>query len=389
MLNRAKEIEKEIFENRKNLHRIPEIGFELFETLEYVEKELRTYGIEPQRIGKSGLTFVLGKKKGKTILLRADMDALPMKEESGLDFASTNGNCHSCGHDIHTAMLLGAAKILKGIENELEGQVKFMFQPAEELLSGASDMIENGILENPKVDAAFALHVISGMEGVKNGHIQYKVGPLTLSGDAMKVEIIGKAAHGSTPYLGVDAISIAARIVLEINSMISISMPPYEKNIALVGKIAGGTSVNTVADRAVMEISLRSESNESRKKMIRRVGEIANSIASLYGAEAIVTHQYGMPPLINHKDVANKFIKYAEELLGAEKVQELERFSGAEDFSVIGDNVPAALFTLGVGEIEEGYKYSMHHPAVKFDENSFYIGTAMYAYVAKRWLEEI
>lgn len=388
MLTKSKEIEKDIIKNRRIIHEFAEVGFEIPKTLAHIINELKSYGIEPQKMGKAGITFTLGNPNGKTILLRADMDALPMLETSGLDFAAVNGNCHACGHDVHTAILLGAAKILKNMENRLKGQVKFMFQPAEEILAGAQDMIDNGILENPKVDAAFAIHVMVGTKDSKSGHIYYKAGPIMASGDAMKVEIIGEEAHGSTPHLGIDAIQIASKIILEINGMIGTDMPSGEGNIALVGKINGGTAVNTVANKTILDISLRSQSVESRKKLIKRVEEISKGIAELHGGKAIVTHEYGMPPLINDVDLTNEFKDYATKLVGDEEIGEIERFSGSEDFSMIAERVPSSLFTLGVGSLDEGHKHYLHHSSVCFNESAFHVGSALYAQIAKRWLEE-
>ncbi|MBU5668799.1 amidohydrolase [Peptoniphilus sp. MSJ-1] len=388
ILNDFKFLNDEIIKNRRTIHEFAELGFELDKTKAFVKERLVSYGIKPNDCGKAGITFTLGNPGGKTILLRADMDALPMEEESDLDFAARNGNCHACGHDIHTSMLLATAKYLKEHEEELKGYVKFMFQPAEEIMAGAEDMIENGILENPKVDAAFAIHVMSGRDDTKSGTVQYKSGPLMLSGDAIKVKVFGKPAHGSTPYLGVDAIQVASRIAIDINSMVSTNFFAKEENIALVGKISGGTAVNTVADYCEMEVSLRSESHESRKRLFERVEEISLHNANLFGAKAVVEHVYGMPPLINEKELSMKFTKYVKEILGDENAIESKGFTGSEDFSSLALKVPSVLFTLGVGSIDEGVENYLHHPNVQFKEDHFYVGAAVHAYIAKRFLEE-
>ena len=203
----AMALKEEIIANRRQFHGFAELGFELPKTVELVINELRSYGYEPQLCGKAGVTCVAG-QGGKVVILRGDMDALPMMEESGLDFASTNGHCHSCGHDMHTAMLLGAAKLLKQHESELKGRVKFMFQPAEELLGGAADMIAAGLLENPKVDAAIGMHVAAGAEPYSRvGAVSYKKDYVTFSGDYIRIKVVGKSAHGSQPQMGVDAIN--------------------------------------------------------------------------------------------------------------------------------------------------------------------------------------
>lgn len=388
MLDKAKSIQDYIIRIRRELHQMPELGFDLPNTLKIVERELLQLGIESKRVGKAGISAVIGKKSGKCILLRADMDALPIKEESGYEYSSQNDNSHACGHDFHTSMLLGAAKLLKESEDQLQGQVKLMFQPAEEELAGAKDMLSAGILESPKVDAAFALHVMVGINEARIGHVYCKEGPLMLSGDAIQIKIQGQETHGSTPYLGVDAIQIAAQIAIEINGLIGRCMPSEENTVAIVGKIQGGDAVNIVAGKAEMEISMRTESYESRNRLISEIKNVAEGIANMHGGEAEVVHQYGIPPLVSHETLTREFRKYAIEMLGSDKVQYIKKFSGSEDFSAVAEQVPAAIFTVGLGSIEEGHQHYLHHASCGFDENGAYVGAALYAQIAKRWLEE-
>lgn len=388
LLDKAKAIQNYIIRIRRELHQNPELGFNLGHTLEVVESELKKLGIEPIRIGKAGITCTIGRNDRKCILLRADMDALPIKEESGFNYASTNENCHACGHDFHTAMLLGAAKLLKESEDKLKGQVKFMFQPAEEELAGAKDMIAAGILSDPKVDAAFAIHVMVGINEARIGHTYYKEGPLMLSGDAIKIRIKGEETHGSTPYLGVDAIQIAANITIAINGLIGTTMPPQENTVALVGKIKGGDAVNIVAGKAELEVSIRTQSYDSRNRILKEVERISKGIASMHGAKAEVIHQYGIPPLINNESLTRQFRDYLIELLGSDRLEKINKFSGSEDFAAIAEKVPSAIFTVGMGSIDEGHIHYLHHPSCDFDESEAYVGAAVYAQVAKRWLEE-
>ena len=382
----SEELKKEIIENRRELHKRAEIGFDLPETRAYVAKKLREYGYEPVELG-GGITCTVG-AGGKTILLRADMDALPMKEESGLDYACETGNCHSCGHDCHTAMLLGAAKALKEMEGELKGTVKFMFQPAEELLGGAAAMIEAGLLENPKVDAAFGLHVAAGLEDSYSGTVRCTHGTMNRSGDAIKVTVTGRDAHGSTPERGIDAISIAARIVLALEELVAKEIPSKEDSVVLVGKIAGGTTCNSVAGSAVLEISVRTEGHEERAFLKRRVKEIAQGIAAVYRGSAEVEYQYGMPPLVNHEGMMNEFIGYMNEFLPEGSVREVPGQGGCEDFTMVCERVPAIFLMLGAGDKGSGYEYSMHHPSMRVDENALPVGTEVYVNCAVRWLEE-
>lgn len=384
-LRQAKNIESEIIANRRTIHGFAEIGFQLDNTVDYVETKLREYGLEPKRVGKSGITAVVG-KPGRTILLRADMDALPMKEETGLEFASETGNCHSCGHDCHTAMLLGAAKLLKDNEEELEGTVKFMFQPAEELLAGAVDMIEAGILEDPKVDAALAIHIYVGNELSKSGTVAYAKGPALFSGDAIKISIKGQNAHGSTPEKGIDAINIAAHTVIALQEIIARETSCLDNSVVLVGKIYGGDTVNTLAGNAVLEVSVRATTQGNREFLIQRIEEIAESVARTFRGEANVEHQYGMGPLYNDPALSEEIAGYCEELLGEGTTFTIPLAVGTEDFTSIASKVPSVMLNLGMGSNEEGYNYSIHNPSMVVNEEVLHKGAAIYAYGAMKYL---
>ncbi|HCO18923.1 M20 metallopeptidase family protein [Gudongella oleilytica] len=387
-LKQAKNIESEIIANRRTIHTFAEIGFQLDKTVEYVEAKLKEYGLEPKRSGKAGVTALVG-KPGNTILLRADMDALPMKEETGLEFASETGNCHSCGHDCHTAMLLGAAKLLKDNEDELDGTVKLMFQPAEELLAGAVDMIGAGILEDPKVDAALAIHIYVGNELSKSGTVAYAKGPALFSGDAIKITIKGQNAHGSTPEKGIDAINIAAHTVIALQEIIARETSCMDNSVVLVGKIYGGDTVNTLAGNAVLEVSVRATTQDNREFLIQRIREIAESVAGTFRGEAIVEHQYGMGPLYNDPALSEDMAGYCEELLGEGTTLRIPLAVGTEDFTSIASRVPSVMLNLGMGSIDEGYTYSMHNPSMVVNEEVLHKGAAIYAYGAMRYLKKV
>ena len=386
MFHASEDLKKEIIANRRALHQRAEIAFDLPETRAYVSEKLKEYGYEPEEMG-GGITCTVG-KGGKTILLRADMDALPMKEESGLDFACTTGNCHSCGHDCHAAMLLGAAKVLKEMEGELKGTVKFMFQPAEEVLGGAAAMVEAGILENPKVDAAFGIHVSVGREDSCTGTVLCTHGTMNNSGDAIKITVKGKDAHGSQPQLGIDSISIASRIVIALEELTAKEIPTKEDSVVLVGKIVGGTTCNTVAGTTEMEISVRTQGHQERAYLKRRVKEIAEGIAAAFRATAEVEYQYGMPPLVNDETMMNEFLGYMKEFLPADQVKEVEEEGGCEDFTVVSEKVPAVFMMLGAGDKGSGHIHGMHHPAMQVDEDALPVGTEIYVNCAVRWLED-
>lgn len=387
-LEKAKEIEQETISNRRAIHGFAEIGFDLPNTVAFVTEKLKEYGYTPLLCGKSGITCTVGKGKGKTILLRGDMDALPMTELSGECYAAQNGHCHSCGHDCHTAMLLSVAKILKQYEQELEGTVKFMFQPAEELLSGAKDMIDAGILENPKVDAAFAMHVMPGLANSHSGHILYSRGSVTSSGDSIRIEVTGVDAHGSKANLGVDAIHIAAHIVIALQEIIAREIPSAQDGIITVGKISGGTTVNSIAGKAVLEVCVRAENQNAREFLIKRVGEVSTGIAATFRGSVAVIHEYGSPALWNNTQLVDQVVAYAKELLPEETILEMGKMGGGEDFTFVANAVPSAFFVLGAGSLEEGYTESVHNPKTKFDENILKIGVAAYAQIAYRYLKD-
>lgn len=367
------------------MHGFAEIGFELPKTISYVQEKLKEYGLIPKVVGKSGITCTVG-RPGKTILLRADMDALPMKEETKLDFAATNGNCHSCGHDCHTAMLLGAAKLLKENEQNLNGTVKFMFQPAEEILAGAKDMIESGILESPKVDAAIGMHIFVGNEQSHTGTISYANGTALFSGDAIKITIKGKNAHGSTPEKGIDAINIAAHIIISLQEIISREIPCHDQSVVVVGKMQGGDTVNTLAGNAVLEVSVRATTEEKRAYLKERVKEISENVAHTFRGEAIVEFSYGIGPLYNNPELSEEIAGYCKEILGDDKVMVIAPAAGSEDFTAVANLVPSVMLNLGVGSIKEGYVFSMHNPGMIVDENALFKGTSIYAYCAEQYL---
>ncbi len=389
IMKMAEELNDEIIENRRILHKNPEIGFELEKTVRFVEDKLKEYGYEPMRCGKSGVVAIVGKGE-KTILLRADMDALPIVEDNDLEFKSTNGYSHACGHDCHTAMLLGAAKILKTFEAELEGKVKLMFQPAEEVLGGAKDMIENGLLENPKVDYAFACHISSGKEESEIGKVLCPSGQISRTGDALRIIIQGKDAHGSRTDLGVDSINVASFIQMALQTIISKEIPSSENSVVLVGKIEGGTTCNSVPGITTMEVSVRTDNKKNRDFIVKRIEEITYNIAKAFRATASIENFYSAPALIADDILTKTLSNSVKKILGEENIVDDYKIeaAGGEDFAYVSEEVPSAFFYLGAGSIKEGYEVPHHSPFTKFDESVFKSGAAMYAFIAMDFLKE-
>lgn len=393
LFTEAKALQPLLTAHRRWLHAHPGVAFDLGETLEYVRKELAKLGLEPVPCGKAGLTAAIG-SGGRCILLRADMDALPIPEESGEAFASTNGAMHACGHDMHTAMLLGAAKLLKARESELKGTVKLMFQPAEEIFEGAMDMIAGGILENPKPDAALMLHVTAASPMPAGMVITMAPGISAPAADYFTVTVRGRGCHGSTPHMGVDAITAAAHILLALQELHARELAPGTEAVLTVGTIRGGTASNAIADSCTFSGTIRTYDEKTRSFLKTRITEMAAAAASAYRAEADVEFGSGTPPLTNDASLAREIPGYLREILGGRMVLSAAdlpgktRGGGSEDFACVSQRVPALMLALAAGAPDKGYTYPLHHPKVRLDESALPYGAAALAHGAVRWLEE-
>lgn len=400
LMREAQKYSDKITEYRRTLHKNAETGFDLKNTVAFVKEELEKMGLEPRDCGKSGVVALIeGKKTGKVFLLRADMDALPVKEEADVDFKSKNGKMHACGHDTHTSMLLGAAALLKAHQEELEGTVKLMFQPAEELLEGAKDMVESGVLENPHVDAALMIHIMAGMPFDTGTVIVSAPGVSAPAADYFQIEIQGKGCHGSMPNTGADPITAAAHILVGLQSIQAREIGMNDRAVLTVGKIQAGSAANVIPDTVTMAGTLRAFDEETREFIKKRLVEISTGTAKTFRTKAEVTFTSGCPTLVNDKDLSVSVSGYMKELLGDTKafsVAELNergggsasKTSGSEDFAYVSHRVPSLMLALAGGKPEDGYGYPQHHPMVKFDENALPVGSAVYAYAAFRWLEE-
>lgn len=401
LLKEAKAMQETIISYRRYLHSHPRIGFEIEDTLSFVKKKLMEIGYEPNECGKAGLTACVGgKKEGKVFLLRADMDALPIQEQSGLDFAAKNGRMHACGHDMHTAMLLGAARLLKQYEDTIEGTVKLMFQPAEEIFEGAHDMLKSGLLKDPAVDKALMIHIMSGMPFSTGTVIISAPGVSAPGADIFEIKIQGKGVHGSMPNLGIDPLNAAAHILIALQEIQTRELALDERTVLTIGTMNAGTAPNVIPDSVTMSGSIRTFDEKTRTFMKKRLTDIAKGTARTFRADAEVTFKNGCPALVNDKELSASILKYTRELLGPEKafsVGELNAAdkgrkssgaAGSEDFAYISQEIPSIMLALAGGQPEKGYIYPPHHPMVKFDENALISGSAVYAYTAMRWLEE-
>ena len=401
LLSESKQIEKILIDTRHHLHANPETGFALKQTKAFVKAELEKMGYTPSDCGKSGLTALVGgKKQGKVFLIRADMDALPIKEEANIVFASHNNNMHACGHDMHTAMLLGAARLLKEHEAEIEGTVKLMFQPAEELLEGSKDMIEHGVLENPSVDAALMMHVMTGIPLPTGTIVACDGGVSAPAADYFTIQIQGKGCHGSTPNKGIDPITIAAHIIIGLQEISARELFLFDPVALTIGTVHAGIADNVIPDTASLGGTLRAYDEETRDYIKKRICEIASGIATSFRATATIDFTSGCPVLINEACLAQCTLSYVHELLGSQKAFSASQLnamsdygtaskcSGSEDFAYISHEVPSIMLAIAAGEPAKGYEYPLHHPKVMFDDNALTIGSAVYAYTALRWLQE-
>jgi len=396
MLDEAESVKSDLLNYRRTIHGFAEVGFDTHKTISFIKNQLDLIGVECRDFGRCGLAAEVGNKKdGKVILLRADIDALPIKEESGEEFSSDNGNMHACGHDMHAAMLLGAARILKNHENEINGRVKLMFQPAEELLEGAGDMIRAGVLDNPKVDAAMMIHVMAGVDIPSGTVIVSSEGESAPAADYFTVTVRGKGCHGAMPNMGVDPVTAASHIIISTGEILSREISMNDRAALTFGSVKAGDGANVIPDVAVLRGSMRAFGEDEREFIKRRFCEISTAVGAAFRTEAEVTFDAGCPPLKNDGKLSSFAEGYLKELLGREKVftsKELEgggkRVAGSEDFAYISQKIPSLMIAVAAGSPTEGYGYPLHHPKVRFNESALPIGAAVYAYTAMRWLCE-
>ena len=383
----AQTMQPQLTADRRRLHRNPEAGAVLPETVAYVKERLTEMGYHPQELGGCLTATVTGADTGRCILLRADMDALRGQEQSGLSFRSENGCMHACGHDMHTAMLLGAAKLLRGHQSELNGTVKLVFQPDEEGFTGAKAMLAAGVLREPAPQAGFALHVHSG---TPSGLVLCGEGTFMAGCTLFRVTVHGTGCHGAMPETGVDPIHIAANIYLALEELVAREVAAKQPAVITVGRFTGGDAPNIIPSSAVLEGTIRTFDRELSACLLRRIGELAQGIAAAYRGTAEVCELASAPPLKNDDSALDLSTACAKELFGDASVYRLrDGGMGSEDFASYTYELPCAYLLLGAGTAQEDSHYGkpMHNPKVIFNEDILPRGAALHTLTALRYLE--
>lgn len=383
-----KSVEKKVIEWRRHFHQNPELSNREFNTAKTIAKHLKSLGIETQEnVAKTGVVGILkGKKPGKVVALRADIDALPVTERNDLPFKSNKtstylgkdvGVMHACGHDTHIAILMGVAEVLAKNKDKINGTVKFIFQPAEEGApegeeGGAELMVKEGVLKNPDVDAIFGLHISSGFDV---NTISYKAGGIMAASQAFKIKVKGKQSHGSRPWTSIDPILISAKIIDALQTIVSREIDlTNEGAVITVGKIESGVRSNIIPESAEMIGTIRTLDYGMQKQINERMKEMVPAIAKAYRAEATIEIERGYPITFNNIDLTSKVIPTLQKVAGAKNVKEIKAITGAEDFSFFQKEVPGFYFFLGGKTVGNNNPYPHHTPDFSIDESGMQLG---------------
>ena len=374
---------EEILEIRRHIHANPELSFQEYETANFIENKLSEFGITNfERIADTGITFCLeGHKPGKTIALRADIDALPILEANDVSYKSKNdGVMHACGHDVHTSNLLGVAKILSQLTDHFKGTIKFIFQPAEEKSpGGASILIKEGVLENPVPDRILGQHV---MPLIPEGKVGFRPGKYMASADEIYLTIKGKGGHAAMPETFVDPIAIAGQIIVSLQQIVSRIANPKIPSVLSFGKIEGGNVNNVIPNEVKIDGTFRTFDEVWRKEALQKVRDISTSIAQAMGGSCEVHIAPGYPFLVNDEQYTIKNIAAAKDYMGDENVVELDLWMAAEDFAFYTHEVPGCFYRLGTRNESKGITSGVHTPTFNIDENALKTGMGLMSYLA-------
>lgn len=382
-------IQSWIVQLRRQLHRFPEVMYEEVKTSQLVRQTLDQLGIAYQHpLAETGVLATLGSGNGPCVALRADMDALPIHEEADVPFRSEiAGKMHACGHDCHTAMLLGAARLLKEREADLQGTVKLIFQPAEEGGAGGRRMRDEGALENPAVDRVFGLHV---WPQLPVGTFGSRPGVFLAAAGAVEITVHGRGGHAAMPHLTVDPVVAAAKIVTELQTIVSRELDPLNPGVVSLTTIHGGEAYNVIPETVQLRGTIRALSIETLQQIQQRVREITAAVAAAHRCEAKITFPgIDYPPTVNDAQCWSAAKRLAVELTDEDHVQELAPTMGGEDFAFYTEQVPGCFVALGVRNEEQDAIYSVHHPKFKVDEDALPLGVALHTAFAVNSLQEL
>ena len=393
LLARMKELANaqhaELVNIRRHLHENPELGFEEVATAQYIADYLAGLGLEvTSQVAKTGVVALLrGARPGKTVAIRADMDALPIQELNEVPYKSKHpGKMHACGHDAHVAAAIGAARILWELRDQINGNVKFIFQPAEEAPGGAEPMIAAGVLENPAVDAIIGGHVWGSLE---SGIIEVMSGPTMASSDIIRLKIIGKGGHAAQPHTTIDPIVIASEIVGALQKIVSRQTDPFESVVISICSFHAGDVFNVIPHSAYLEGAVRTLNNELRQELPHKIEKIIRGITEPYGATYELDYYLGYPVTVNDPGVTETVRKAAVSVLGADKVRVAARASmGGEDYAYFLNKVPGTYIRIGTRNPEKGICQEMHHPRFDIDEAVLELTPVVYAQAAFDLLAE-
>ncbi|MDT8316818.1 MAG: amidohydrolase [bacterium] len=387
--SKSEEISDRLITFRREIHKNPELSGEEKNSSSFVAGVLEANDIEVRRnVGGYGLVAILnGGLDGPLVGLRADMDALPIEEQTGAEYASlTPGVMHACGHDVHTAILIGAAIVLGGMRERLKGRVMFLFQPAEESINGARAMIADGVYDGELPGAVVALHCLPEMEVGRIGH---KPGIMTAAADSIDIVIKGKSGHASRPHQTVDAVLVSSMVISAIHHIVSRRTNPLHPAVISIGSISGGSAKNIIADRVEMEGTVRTLDKDLREKMPEIIEGVIKGVTASMGAEYEFSYTFECPAVINDPVVDELVSSCASDIVGSENSIELgEPMMGSEDFALFTEKAPGVLFRLGTGNREKGIVASLHNPHFDIDEEAIIIGTKMMSWIAARYLNK-
>lgn len=377
LLEKIEQNKEDLLNIRHQIHRHPETAFEEIETTKLIKKALDDAGIENHPNGDSTgvIGLIHGAKEGPVLAIRADIDALPIKENTGLPFSSeVSGKCHACGHDLHTTVLIGAARLLKEYQNDLCGTIKLIFQPAEEVMTGAAKTIANGALENPKPDFIIACHTWPDMPA---GSIGVRKGTMLGASDSFKVKVIGKGGHAAHPQKGIDPVVIAAHIITQLQTIVSRRVAAIDPVVVTVGHLEAGTAANIIPNEAYFEGTVRTQSNETRNHVAEILKQLAVGTARAMGGDAEVSYTFGVGPTISEDHLVDEISEAVTELLGNDKFLQVPSPSmGSEDFARYLEHIPGAIFRLGTHNDTPESKLALHNSSLLFDEKAIPTGVA-------------